>query len=115
MARLQVIEIDQTVLLHRQVGNAITIFLQPLTGIEHRLCSVTAVIMWLPFSRYISATPCNGEGYRALGGRSESKDDFLGVAPISFAMRSLALFLRRLFGCPTRMSDYGWPSCRIFP
>src|SRR5262249_39797158 len=34
---LQVVEVDESVLLHRQIGHAIAVLLKPLTGIEHCL------------------------------------------------------------------------------
>ena len=37
MARFEIVEIDQAVLLHGQVGDAEAVLLQPLAGIEHRL------------------------------------------------------------------------------
>ncbi len=50
------------------------------------LCSVTAVMMWLPFSRYISATPLIAR--LSLSVAPEVKMISFAVAPISFAIRS---------------------------
>ena len=53
----QLVEADPAVLLHRQVGDAVAVLLEPLAGVDDRLVLGDAVMMWLPFSRYISATP----------------------------------------------------------
>ena len=41
MASFSSFEIDQAVRLHRQIGDPVAMFLQPLAGVQHALCSVT--------------------------------------------------------------------------
>ena len=61
------------------------------------LCSVTAVMMWLPFSRYISATPLSARLFDSVA--PEVKIISFAVAPISFAI-CYARSLHRLFRLP---------------
>ena len=53
------------------------------------MCSVTAVMMWSPSSRYIATAPLMAR--LSLSVAPEVKMISLGVAPTSFAMRSRAV------------------------
>ncbi len=76
------------------------------------LCSVTCVMMWLPFFLYIAAAPLMA---RLL----------LSVAPLvkMISLRGrvdqrcdlLARFLDGSLGFPAIMRGFGWLRCRIFP
>ena len=108
---LQVFEVDQAVCLHRQIGDAIAVLLQPLAGIEHRFVLghlgddvVAALAVHL-------GDALDGEVV-ALG-RAGGKDDLLGGRADQLG-HLLAGRLDRPARLPIRRSGCGWPRCRIW-
>ena len=87
---LQIVEIDQAVFLHRQIGDAVAVLLQALAGVEHRLVLGDRGDDVVALLAVHLGDALDGEVV-ALGGAG-GEDDFLGVAPISLAM----LFARGL-------------------
>jgi hypothetical protein len=96
--------------LRLQVGDAVAFFLSRLQVSMTALCSVTHVMMWFPFSRYISATPL-------IARLSDS------VAPLvnttSFAFAPISSATRAASPPPPRLPTRGWlrlaalPKCSV--
>ena len=109
---LQVVEIDQAILLHRQIGHAVAEFLEMLAGVEHGLVfgdrgDDVVALLAVHFRDAL-----DGEVV-ALGGAGGEDDLFRGRADQlgdAFARQSPPLLPR-----PIRRGDCGWRRCRTSP
>ena len=97
IARLQLVEADAAVLLHRQVGDAVAVLLEPLAGVDDRLVlgdrgddvvALLAVHLGDALDREVVGL-----------GRAAREDDFLRVRADEIG-DLLARLLDRLFGFP---------------
>ena len=76
------------------------------------LCSVTAVMMWLPFSRYISATPL-------IARLSDSVAPLVNTISFGFAPMRSAICLRAFSTASSASHPNGWlrlaalPKCSV--
>src|SRR3984885_912812 len=96
---LQVFEVDQAIRLNRQVGDAVAVLFQALTGIEHRF-----VLGYLGNDVVAALTIHLGyalDGQVVALGRARGKDDFLGggANQLGYLLTSL---LYGLLGFPSK-------------
>ena len=91
---LQVFEADEAVFAHGQVGNAVSLFLQMLAAIEHRLVLCHAGDDVITFVPVRLGRPFDGQVI-ALGGAG-GEDDFFGRGADQFGHLLPRLLDRRL-------------------
>ena len=105
---LQVFEVDQTVCLYRQIGDAIAVFLQALAGIEHRL------VLGDLGDDVIAALPVHLgdalDGEIVALGRAGGKDDLLGGGA-----DQLGYLFARLFDGRSASHPKEWLRLAAFP